>query len=502
MAQRLLCLLLCLVLLGGLLPPPASALISLEEERKMGEEAYAEVMAAIPLVDDPDIVDYVRNLAKRLESYVPDKPFPFTVYVADVGEMNAFAIPGGYIFMYRGMMTSLESEAELAGVLAHEMGHVWRRHIAKRIDKSKNTNIASIAGMLAGLVLGGMVSPALGQALTMGSVAGGVQQQLAFSREDEQEADWAAFQTMTSAGYPPQEMERSFQRIWKMEDYMGGNAPIYLRTHPTGPQRMEAMANMTRTWQGKPLHYDNSEFLRIQTRLIALYDPEPQAEKLLTNRRLSDPNSPYPIYGLALLNMRRHRYESALQFLERLGKLWPDNVYQIRAEGVCRLLMGQDAQAEALLERVLAKKPDDQDALLALGQAYQRQGRLNESVKVLRRLVAADDTNQAALYELGISLGRLGQVGEASLYLGLSFIQKHNYRSAQYHLNRAVNNLADKPELQAKAKKALEQMDVNARLKRKRQAKKEDDQRPSPFVTYEADRPYTLPIIPAHPSGR
>lgn len=235
MAQRLLCLLLCLVLLGGLLPPPASALISLEEERKMGEEAYAEVIAAIPLVDDPDIVDYVRNLAKRLEAYVPDKPFPFTVYVADVGQMNAFAIPGGYIFMYRGMMTALESEAELAGVLAHEMGHVWRRHIAKRIEKSKSTNLASIAGLLAGLVLGGMVSPALGQALTMGSVAGGVQQQLAFSREDEQEADWAAFKTMTSAGYPPREMERSFQRIWKTEDYMGATRRFTCAPTPPGP---------------------------------------------------------------------------------------------------------------------------------------------------------------------------------------------------------------------------------------------------------------------------
>lgn len=74
--------------------------------------------------------------------------------------------------------------------------------------------------------------------------------------------------------------------------------------------------------------------------------------------------------------------------------------------------MGQDAKAEALLERTLAKRPDDQDTLLALGQAYQRQGRLNESVKVLRRLVAQDETNQAALYELGISLGRLGQVGK------------------------------------------------------------------------------------------
>ncbi|MBU4564562.1 MAG: M48 family metalloprotease [Desulfarculus sp.] len=502
MAQRLLCLLLCLAMLGGLLPPPAAALISLEEERKLGEEAYDQVMASIPLVDDPDIVDYVRGLAKRLEAYVPDKPFPFHIYVADVGVMNAFAIPGGYIFMYRGMITTLESEAELAGVLAHEMGHVWRRHLAHRMEKSTPTNIATLAGLLAGIILGGAVSPALGQAVTMGSVAGGVQQQLAFSREDEQEADWAAFKTMTAAGYPPQEMERSFQRIWKMENYMGGNTPVYLRTHPTGPQRMEAMANMARTWQGKALHYDNSEFLRIQTRLIALYDPEPQAEKVLNNRRLSDPNSPYPIYGLGLLNMRRHRYESALQFLERLGQLWPNNIYQIRAQGICLLMMGQDAKAEALLKRSMEMKPGDTDTMLALGQAYQRQGRLNDSAEVLRKLVAKDPENHAALYELGVSLGRLGQVGEASLYLGLAFIQRQNYRSAQYHLNRAVKNLADKPELQAKAQKALEQMDDRARHKQKRQAK-EEEQRHNQYLRYEADQGRSvLPLIPAHPSGR
>ncbi|MCB2193447.1 MAG: M48 family metalloprotease [Deltaproteobacteria bacterium] len=501
MFRRLFCLLFCLALLGGLMPSPANALISLEEERKMGEEAYDQVMASIPLVDDPDIVNYVRDLAKRLEPFVPEKPFPFHVYVADVGVMNAFAIPGGYIFMYRGMMTTLESEGELAGVLAHEMGHVWRRHLARRIEKSKPTNIATLAGLLAGLVLGGTVSPALGQALTMGSVAGGVQQQLAFSREDEQEADWAAFKTVTSAGYPPQEMERSFQRIWKMENYLGGNAPVYLRTHPTGPQRMEAMANMTRTWHGKSIHYDNSAFLRIQTRLIALYDPEPQAEKVLSNRRMNDPNSPFPIYGLALLKMRRHQYETALQFLERLGQLWPDNIYQIRAEGVCRLLMGQNAKAEALLKRALAMKPGDDDTLLALGQAYQREGRLNDSAEVLQRLLAQDPTNHAALYELGVSKGRLGQVGEASLYLGLAFVQRHNYRSAQYHLNRAIKNLADKPELQDKAKKALEQMDQNDRQKRKRQAQ-EEEQRQNRFLNFEVDDRRSLPFIPAHPSGR
>ena len=210
-------------------------------------------------------------------------------------------------------------------------------------------------------------------------MAGGVQQQLAFSREDEQEADWAAFKTMTAAATHPRSWSAASSASGRWKTTWEATPRFTCAPTPTGPQRMEAMSNMTRTWRGKATNYDNSEFLRIQTRLIALYDPEDQAEKVLGNRRLTDPNSPYPIYGLGLLNMRRHRYEAALQFLERLGRLWPDNAYQVRAEGVCRLMMGQNAEAEALLKRSLQLKPDDTDTLLALGQAYQRQGRLGDS---------------------------------------------------------------------------------------------------------------------------
>jgi predicted Zn-dependent protease len=480
MAPRLLCLLLIALLITALAPRPASALITLEKERQIGRGAYEEVVAEIPLVDDPDIVNYVRDLTKRLEVYVPEKPFPFRVYVANLPDMNAFALPGGYIFMFRGMMTSLESEAELAGVLAHEMGHVWRRHMARRMQKSTPVNIASLAGMLAGMLLGGTVSPALGQALTMGSIAGGVQKQLAFSREDEQEADWAAFKTITSAGYPPSEMEKSFQRIWKMERYLGGDMPVYLRTHPTSPQRIEAMSNMARLWTGKGGKYDNHRFLLIQTRLIALYDSESQAKNTLTRRRLADPKSPYPLYGLALLNMRQHHYDAALDFLAALGKFWPDDFHRLRAEGVCRLLMGQNRQAEAILKRVLDIRPDDPDALLALGQAYQREGDLRQASAVLHRLVKRDPTNHGGLYELGVTLGKLGQVGEASLYLGLAFKERKNYRSARYHLSRAVNTLSGRPDLQAKAQRALEQVDETARRRRKKQQMEEERRQGSP----------------------
>ncbi len=492
MALRLLCLLLTAALVAGLTPRPAAALITLEKEREIGREAYQEVVAEIPLVYDPDIVDYVRDLAKRLEAYVPEKPFPFRVYVADLPDMNAFAIPGGYIFMFRGMITSLKSEAELAGVLAHEMGHVWRRHMARRMQKSAPVNIASLAGMLAGLLLGGTVSPALGQALTMGSIAGGVQKQLAFSREDEQEADWAAFKTITSACYPPSEMAKSFQRIWNMERYMGGNVPVYLRTHPTSPQRIEAMNNMARLWKGKVSKYDNHRFLLIQTRLIALYDSEGQAKDTLLRRRLAHPNSPYPVYGLALLNMRQHHYNEALALLKKLGKFWPHDPHRLRAEGVCRLLMGQNQQAEMLLKQVLDIRPGDPEALLALGQAYERQGDLRQASAVLHKLIKQDPTNHGGLYELGVTMGKLGQVGEASLYLGLAFKERRNYRSARYHLNRAVHSLSDKPELQAKAQKALDQMNDSVHRRRKKQPTEEEQREGAPGPGWSA-------LFPANP---
>ncbi len=493
MALRLLCLLLIAALIAGLAPPPARALMSLEEERKIGREAYEEVIAEIPLVEDPDIVNYVRDLAKKLEVYVDDKPFPFRIYVADLPDMNAFAIPGGYIFMFRGMMTSLESEGELAGVLAHEMGHVWRRHLARRIQKSTPVNIASLAGMLAGLLLGGTVSPALGQAVTLGSMAGGVHKQLAFSREDEQEADWAAFKTITAAGYPPKEMEKSFHRIWKMEQYLGGNVPVYLRTHPTSPQRIENMSNMARLWKGKINLYDNHRFLLVQTRLIALYDSEAQAKTALSRRRLADPKDPYPIYGLALLAMRRHQYGTALSFLKALKKYWPNDLYQLRAQGVCLLLMGRNQEAISELQRVLDMRPDDLDALLAMGQAYQREGDLDRAREVLAQAVKLDPRGHAVLYELGVTLGRLGQVGEASLYLGLAFKQRRNYRSARYHLNRAVQQLSGRPDLQEKAQKALEQIDDTARRRSKKKAQEEEEQQGAPGPSWSSLFPAANP---------
>ena len=170
MLRRACCLILALTLALGVWPAsPARASVTLEEERKIGREAYDEVMAQMPMVEDPDCVEYVRNLGRRLVGQLRDNPFSYTFHIADSPEMNAFALPAGYIFMFRGMMTNLDSEAELAGILGHEISHVSYRHLANRMDKTAPLNMAMMAGMLAGILLGAAGgAPQLGQALAVG----------------------------------------------------------------------------------------------------------------------------------------------------------------------------------------------------------------------------------------------------------------------------------------------------------------------------------------------
>ncbi len=201
MLRRGLACLLALLLALGCWPGRAQALITLDEERKIGREAYDEIMAQVPMVNDPDVVNYVRGLGARLVGELVDSPFTYTFNVADSGEMNAFALPGGYVFFFRGMITALDTEAELAGIMGHEISHVSHRHLAHRMENTAPLNAAMLAGMLAGVLLGAMGgAPQLGSALTFGSLAGGVQAHLAFSREDEEQADYSGFKLMTGLG--------------------------------------------------------------------------------------------------------------------------------------------------------------------------------------------------------------------------------------------------------------------------------------------------------------
>ena len=434
--------------------------MTLEEERKIGRRAFREVMAQLPQVKDPDVLGYVRGLGRRLASHLKDAPFAFKFYVADEPEFNAFALPGGYIFLFRGLITEMHSEAELAGVMAHEMAHVHHRHLAEMVRRSGPVTAAAIAGMIAGMLLGTVAGvPQLGQAVTIGSAAGGLQKQLAYSREQEAQADYQAFRLLMAAHYPPEEMARSFRRIWRQERYTMPQVPGYLLTHPTSPERLERLEALVKRHPHPPFPYDNHRFLRIRTRLIALYDTPDTARRRLLNLQKQPGRAQLALYGLALLAMREGRFDLALKRFARLTGRWSEDATVLRDRGICHLRLGQYARARRLLRRALALTPKDDEALLALGQSYLQGDELVQAVDSLRRLVARDPDNDQAQYDLGVALGRLGRTAEASLHLGLAFKARGNRRAARYHLQRAVAGLAGRPELQAQARKALKELD-------------------------------------------
>ena len=164
----------------------------------MGKKFMLYTTTSLPLIEDPYIVDYVRKLGHYIVEQVPSPPFDFHFYVINEEVYNAFAGPGGYIFIYTGLIAAMESEEELAGILGHEVAHVAARHISKRIEQAKKINIATMAGVLAGVFLGG--GSAAG-ALSTTSLAAGQSLSLKYSRENEIEADQLGLKFLNQAGY-------------------------------------------------------------------------------------------------------------------------------------------------------------------------------------------------------------------------------------------------------------------------------------------------------------
>lgn len=468
--RRALSIILALALALGQGAPLAWAKdLGLGEERKIGQEAFDEIMASVPMVKDPDCVQYVRGLGAKLGRVLDDERYQFRFYLADDPDMNAFAIPGGWIFIFRGMIQNLQSEGELISVMAHEMAHVNYRHIASRMKKGGAVQAATIAGMAAGVLLALMgASPQLSQALTMGSVAGGVQTMLAYSREDELQADFGGFKLMSQAGYDPAEMAATFRRLYREQRMMLGSVPTYLLTHPTSPQRLEVIDNLMRRHRGRYKPYGNRRFLVVRTRLAALYEPVHQAEEQFLQALQRDRNDHMALYGLALTRMRQGQYQKALNNLGHLARFWKNDPLLWRAQGLCHLYMGDYPQALDLLRRTLVYRPDDLTAQLGLGQGLVHEKKLDEAIHVLKKLVRGQPDNQRGQFELGVALGRAGRTAEASYHLGLSFLEQKNLRTAKYHLERAKRDLTD-PDLKQKVDEAL------AKLKKaeKRKAKKD-----------------------------
>jgi len=210
----------------------STAPLTVEEERKLGAEVEREAKKEFDFVHDSVIVGYVADLGQDLLRVMGPQPFEYDFYVIQDDELNAFAMPAGNVYVHTGLISKARNVAELVGVMGHEIGHVYHRHVANNYRRQRNTGIAHQLGVITAGVLGG---GAAAQAVNMLGGIGAMAYLNQFGRDAEREADAFAVQTVPKAGYDPHGITSFFQTL--IDEY-GDSGSSFLSSHPATKERI------------------------------------------------------------------------------------------------------------------------------------------------------------------------------------------------------------------------------------------------------------------------
>jgi Zn-dependent protease with chaperone function len=243
---------------GPVFPDPGNAHMSRDNQRALGLQAAAQVYQQMPVLPDssPE-TQYIRQLGQKLVATIPpDRSWPFDFHVVAQKDINAFALPGGPMFVNIGTITAATNEAQLAGVMAHEMSHVYMQHSAKQEHKAEWTS--GIAEVASG-VLGATTQGAIGQLAQSGIQFGAQGLMLKYSRGDESQADAVGAMILYKAGYNPQAMADFFKTL---ESQSAGAPPQWLSDHPNPGNREQAIEKELRPWPPKNYDTDSAAFQR------------------------------------------------------------------------------------------------------------------------------------------------------------------------------------------------------------------------------------------------
>jgi len=238
------------------------------DDVKLGKQAEAQALKELPMLNDPAVDEYVAGIGQRLVAAIPPEfqhpEFHYTFRVVNQKEINAFALPGGPMFLNRGMLEAAHNEGEVAGVMAHEMSHVMLRHGTAQAAKAEKFQIGAIAGQVLGAIVGGTAGSIIAQGSNFGLSAYFTK----FSREYETQADINGSHVMARAGYDPRHMAEMFKTI---EAQGGSNGPEFLSDHPNPGNRYQYI---TKEAQMLGVNGDragnNGEFARVQSRLTGM----------------------------------------------------------------------------------------------------------------------------------------------------------------------------------------------------------------------------------------
>lgn len=290
------------------------------QERQIGQQSWMQIRSSEQYLDDAEINDYLNQLGYKLVEISSEPSLGFEFFTLDDPNINAFALPGGFIGVNSGLLLTAQSESELAAVLSHEIAHVTQHHLARIIAGQQNDGFTTMAA-IAIAILASRTNPQAAEAAIVSAQAHSIQKQLDYTRSHEQEADRIGLDILQKANFNIHAMPEFLNRLQLATRLLEGRSPTYLRTHPITSDRIADIENRVQK-QPYRLIPDSFDFQLVRTKLIAMRKTAPEAVTYF-NDALNAQKHGNPLaqrYGLVISLLRNNETERAALELTTLQK--------------------------------------------------------------------------------------------------------------------------------------------------------------------------------------
>jgi predicted Zn-dependent protease len=445
---------------------PVSGLASMtvKEEKEMGDKLALEIQQTVGMINDPIIKAYIDEVGTRFFEAAPPRRFDYHFYVVNEQEPNAFAIPGGHIFVSSGLIRFVDTEDELAGVIGHEIAHSVLRHIDKAMDRAKRLSLLTLAAIIAGAFLSAKSANGGGATLTTGAMAMAQSLMLKYSRENEEEADTRGIKYMTDAGYDPRAMVTFLKKIYRLERASSPDVPTYLATHPGIDERITYLSN---TFTFTPMFLGThplaaGDLKKIQIRLYLGEKGGMEGINQFSSLLREKPGDVDLLYGLGISYVMVGRAQEAIPYLSQALKASPQDVLIVRELGIAYFQAKEVDKTLDVLKDSIKAFPHDTTILYCLAQANQEKGRWDNALSFYQQVLELDPGRVDLYYNLGVIYDKKGVLDLSHENFGLYFKEKGQREIALFHFKKALEYAQD-----ARKKKELEGLIKECESKRK-----------------------------------
>jgi len=414
-------------------PIPGVSPPSEDDETRIGREFRREAKKHLKFVTNPEVERYIQRIGQRILSAMGPQPFEYRFFVVNDSQLNAFAVPGGSIYFYTGLLERAKSTPEIAGVMGHEIVHIKGRHMAR----SSGPDAVSLLSLLGVLLLAR--SGAAAQAAGAVGQAVSATRQIAYSRQLEMEADTLGVRYMAAAGYDPKGSLGFLKTLDQERALNPIDVPTYMMTHPISQERVANVELVIRSLARTDFKADEADYLkRVQTIIrMERHDSDKVIDEY-EKRVHQDPENTGSLHLLAFAQHIKGLLPQARQNYEKTRQLDPHHPALSLDLGRLYTQTGDLGLARTEFERAIASEPKEPLIYLYLGELYEKEGDLRGAAGSYLNAHNLSPMWDKPLNRLSVVYGKLNRLGDAYYYLGRSFLLQDEDDKTIAHYEKAI----------------------------------------------------------------